>query len=66
MQKSLARAIRLNPFAIEDELWDGALAGVGDDLVGGAGGALDIDFDEGDCVGVEKTLGLAAVAAPVC
>ena len=65
MQKAVARAVGLNPFAVEDELRDGALAGVGDDLVGCAGSALDIDLSEGDGVAGEKALRLAAVAAPV-
>ena len=65
MQETLTWFVGLNPFAVEDELGDGALAGVLDDLIGGAGGALDVDFGEGDGVAGEKTLGLATVAAPV-
>lgn len=65
MEKTAAGAIRLDPAAVKDELRDGALSGVGDDLVGCAGGALDIDLGEGDFVAGEKTLSLAAVAAPV-
>jgi len=65
VQEAAAGTVGLNPFAVEDELRDGALADLGDDLVGGAGGALDVDLGEGDGVAGEKTLGLAAVAAPV-
>ena len=65
MKEATAGAIGLDPFAVEDELRDGALAGVGDDLVGCTGGALDVDFGEGDGVAGEKAFGLAAVAAPV-
>ena len=64
VEEAVAGAIGLNPFAVEDELGDGALAGVGDDLGGGAGGGLDVDLGVGDGVGGEETLGLAAVAAP--
>jgi len=48
MQEAEAGAVGLNPFSVEDELRNGALAGVGDDLIGGAGGALDVDLGEGD------------------
>ncbi len=65
MQETVPGAIGLDPFAVKDELRDGALAGVGDNLVGGTGGALDVDLCEGDFVPGEKAFGLAAVAAPV-
>ena len=65
MQEALADTVGLNPFAVQDELRDGTFAGVGDDLIGGAGSALDIDLSKGDGVAGEKTFGLAAVAAPV-
>jgi hypothetical protein len=65
VQEALAGLVGLNPFAVENELGDGALAGMGDDFLRCAGGALDVDFSEGDRVGVEEALGLAAVAAPV-
>ena len=64
MEEASAGAVGLDPFAVEDELRDGALADVGDDLVGGAGGGLDVDLFVGDGVRGEEALGLAAVAAP--
>lgn len=56
--------IGLNPLSVENELRDGALAGVGDDLFGGARGFLDVDLGVGDGMLGEKLLGRAAVAAP--
>ena len=64
VEEALAGFVGLDPFAVEDELGDGSLAGVGDDEVGGAGGGFDVDFAEGDVVGGEETLGFAAVPAP--
>ena len=64
MEEALAGFVGLDPFAVEDELGDGALAYVGDDEVGGAGGVLDVDLGVGDVVGGEEALGFAAVAAP--
>jgi hypothetical protein len=60
----LAWTIGLNPFAIDYELRDGSLAHVPDQLFCGPGGGLDIDLAIGDLVLVEKSFGLAAVAAP--
>jgi len=60
----VAGTVGLNPAAVEDELGDGALAGVGEDLVGCAGGGVDVDVGVGDGVIGEETLSLAAVAAP--
>ena len=64
MQKTTAGTVGLYPLAVEDELGDGALADVLFDFIGGAGGGLDVDFGEGDVVGGEEALRLAAVAAP--
>ena len=64
IEESLTWAVRLDPFAVEDELGDGSFAGVGDDKIGRAGGRLDVDFFVGNVVGGEEALGLAAVAAP--
>jgi hypothetical protein len=64
VEEALARAVGLDPFAVEDELRDGSLADVGDDLGGGAGGALDVDFLVGDLMGGEEAFGFAAVSAP--
>jgi len=66
MQEAEARLVWLNPFAIENELRDGALAGVGDDRIGGTGRGFDVDFGVGDVVLGEEALGFAAIAAPVC
>jgi hypothetical protein len=65
VEKSLSGLVGLNPFSVENELRDGALAGIGDDLGGGTGRSFYIDLFEGDGVQVEKALGLAAIAAPV-
>jgi len=65
VQEAFAWPIGLDPLSIQDELRNRALAGVGDDLVGGAWGGFDVDFGVGDGVLAEEALGLAAVAAPV-
>ena len=64
MEKAAAGFVGLDPFAVEDELGNGALAGVGDDEVGGAGSGLDVDLFVGDVVGGEEAFCLATVAAP--
>ena len=64
VQKSFAGAIGLHPSPIDHELRNGALAGVTDDLVGGAGRGFNIDFGVGDVVLVEEALGGAAVRTP--
>jgi len=64
VEETLAGTVGLNPAAVEDELWDGALAGVGEDHGGCAGGGVDVDVGVWDGVIGEETLGLAAVAAP--
>jgi hypothetical protein len=38
IEEAFAATVGLNPFAVEDELRDGALAGLPDDFFGGAGG----------------------------
>ena len=65
MEEAFAWFVGLDPFAVEDELGDGALAGVGDDLLGGSRGTLDVDFGERDRVGGKETLCFAAIAAPI-
>jgi hypothetical protein len=65
VEEALAGAVRLNPSPVEDELRDGALADVGDHLLGGAWGALDINLFVWDGVLVKESLGFAAVATPV-
>lgn len=64
VEEALAWFVGLDPFAVDDELGNGSLAGVGDDEVGCAGGRFDVDLFEGEVVGGEETLGLSAVAAP--
>ena len=64
MKEALAGAVGLDPFAVDDELGDGTFADVAEDLVGGAGGLLDVDFLKGDLVLGEEALGFAAIAAP--
>src|ERR1700677_615191 len=64
VQEALAGTVGLNPFTIDYELRDGSLADVPDQLFCGPGGGLDIDLAIGDLVFVEKSFGLAAVAAP--
>ena len=65
VQEALAGLVGLDPLAVEDELRDAAFAGLGDDLVGGAGGRFDVDLGEGNRMRGEKALGLATVAAPI-
>ena len=64
VEEAATGTVGLNPTAVEDELGDGALAGVGEDFGCRAGGGLDVDVGVGDGVGGEETLGLATVAAP--
>jgi len=66
VEKSFTGTIRLNPFAIDHKLRDGALAGIANDLFGGAGSDLDVDQLIGDLMFVKEALGFAAVAAPRC
>jgi hypothetical protein len=65
VKEALSWFVRLDPFSIEDKLRDRALASVGNDLLCGAWRLFDIDFGVRNCVLVEKTLRLAAIAAPV-
>ena len=60
----MARAVRLDPFTVDDELGDGALAYLADDLFGGARAGLDIDLGIGDQVLFKEAFGFAAIAAP--
>jgi hypothetical protein len=64
VEKALARPVRLDPFAVDDELWDGSLAYVLDYFVSGSGAGLDIDLGVGDAVLLKKALSFAAIAAP--
>ena len=64
VEESVAGLIRLHPFAVDDELRDGALAGTRDDFLRRAGRGLDIDFGMGNVIALEKAFGFAAVRAP--
>jgi hypothetical protein len=64
VEKALAWTVRLNPFAVNDELGDGPLAHLPDNFFGGARTGLDIDLGIGDQVLFEETFGFAAIAAP--
>ena len=64
VEESVAGAVGLDPGAVDNELWDGALAGVADDFGGGARDGLDIDLLVGDLVLIEEALGDAAVGTP--
>src|SRR5208282_1666433 len=63
VEETLAGAVGLDPFAVDDELGDGTLAGALHDFVDGAGSGLDVDGFVGDVVFVEKALGFTAVGA---
>jgi len=64
IEEAATGAVGLHPFAIDDELRDGALADVAKDLFGGAGCFFDVNFGVGNAVLFEEALGFAAVAAP--
>jgi hypothetical protein len=64
VEEALARAIGLDPFAIEDKLRDGMFADVGEQLVGSTGRGVYIDLFVGDGPVVKEAFGSTAVAAP--
>jgi len=64
VKEAVTEAIGLDPFAINDELGDGSLAGSLHDFLGGAGCFLDVNFGEGKLVLRQKALGLPAVGTP--
>ena len=64
VEEAHAGLVGLYPFAVDDELGDSALAGVGNNEVGCAGSRLDVDFFEGEIVGGQEALCLSAIAAP--
>ena len=64
VEKAPTRPVGLDPFSVDDKLRNGALADIGEDQVGGAGGGLDVDLLEGNVMRGEETLRFAAVAAP--
>jgi hypothetical protein len=48
VQKPLTGAIGLDPFTVDHELGNGALAGAGDNFLGGAGRGFDVNL----CIGI--------------
>ena len=50
VEKSFARTIGLYPFAIDNKLRNGTLAGVADDFFGGSRRGFDVDLFIGDVV----------------
>ena len=64
VKHAFAGAVGLEPFAVDDQLRDGALTGAADDFVGSAGGSFDIDIGVGKVVLFEKAPGSPAVGAP--
>jgi hypothetical protein len=64
VEKSAAWAVRLYPFAIDDELRNGPLAYVSDNFLRSAGAGLDINLGVSNRVLLEEAFGLAAIAAP--
>jgi len=64
VQESFARAVGLDPFAVDDELGNGALAGATDNFLGGARSGLDVDLLVRNVVPVQEALGFAAIRTP--
>jgi hypothetical protein len=64
VEEAFALPVWLEPFAVDDELGDGALAGLFNYFVGGAGSGFDIDVVEGDVVALQEAFGFAAVGTP--
>src|SRR5271170_815432 len=64
MEKSPAWTVRLYPLAVDHELRDGPFAYVPDDFLRCAGAGFDINLGVSNRVLLEKTFGLAAIAAP--
>ena len=64
VKKASAGNVRLHPFAIDDKLRDGALAGALENLLGCARSGLHVDLFIGNVVLGQEALGLAAIRAP--
>jgi hypothetical protein len=64
VEEALAWPVGLDPFAVDDELWDGSLAYVLDYFVSGPGAGLDIDLGVGNAVLFKEAFCFAAIAAP--
>ena len=54
----------MDPFTVNDELWDGALSNLPDQLFCRAGCVLDVDLFIRNVVLLKETFGFAAVRAP--
>jgi hypothetical protein len=65
VKKAVACTVRLDPFAVDNELRDGPFAYLPDDFLCRPRAGLDINFGVGDLVLLEKPFGFAAIAAPV-
>ena len=64
IEKSLAGTVRLDPFAVDDELRDSALSNLPDQLFRRTRRGRNVDLFIGDVVLVEEAFGFAAVWAP--
>jgi hypothetical protein len=64
VEKAAAGMVGLDPFAVDDELRDSALAYVPDQFGGGFGRGFDVNLGVGEVVLFEEALRLAAIAAP--
>jgi len=63
VEKAFALPVGLDPFTVNDELGNGALAGALDYFVGRSGRVFDINFVERDAVLLQEAFGFAAVRA---
>ncbi len=66
VEEAFAYTVGLDPFAVDDKLRDGTLAGAGNHFVSRSGRVFDIDLGEGDIVLLQEALGDTAVRAPKC
>ncbi len=64
VEEAMARAVGLNPFAIEDELGNGPFSHLPDHFLRSPGAGLDIDLGIGDLMLFKEAFGFAAIAAP--
>ena len=64
IQEAAPRNVRLDPLAIQNKLWDGALAGPRDHFLSSAGHFFNINFVVGDLVLRQPAFGCVAIAAP--
>jgi hypothetical protein len=64
VKKAVACAVRLDPFAVKDELGNGPFAYMLDDFLSRPRGSLNINFRVSDLVLFKEPFGLAAIPAP--